>query len=185
MKKLTKIATLALTLTIGTTSLFAYSDDYALTDNYKLLNDMKLSQKQQVLIVNMSQKIEKDNIDIKALKSYRNRFNRVLLGLINGDKSLNIKGTKLPKFIAKLNELQILWKKESTLLDNELKDRDTKETAIAGLNHIMLKSSEIVELYNISYSRFKQKSKISSIINRHINSSKNQIFAFNIRAKRR
>ncbi len=181
MKRITKIATM--TLILGTTSLLAYSDDYALTNNYKLLNDMKLAQKQQEIIVNMGQKLKKDNINIKSLKSSQNKFNTILMGLINGNKSLNIKGTKLPKFRAKLNELKILWKKESSLLDNGVKDLDGKDRAIAGLNHIMLKTSEIVELYNKSYSRFKQKSKISSIVNRHLNNEKNSLIAFNFTNK--
>ncbi len=182
MKRITKIATL--TLVLGTTTLFAYSDDYALTDNYKLLNDMKLAQKQQEIIVNIGQKLREDNIDIKSLKASRNRFNTVLIGLINGNKSLNIKGTKLPKFRKKLSELKVLWKKESSLLDNGIKNIDAKDSAIAGLNHIMLKTSEIVELYNKSYSRFKQKSKISSIVNRHLNNKKNSLIAFNFTNKK-
>jgi hypothetical protein len=177
MRELTKIA--IVTLTLGTTSLLAYSDDYALTDSYKLFNDMKLAQKQQGIIVDIVKELQKDNINIKSLKSSQKRFHRVLIGLIDGDKSLNIKGTKLPKVRAKLNELKILWYDEIMLIKRGLKDIDIKEKAIANLNHIMLKTSEIVEFYNKSYSRFKQKSKISSIVNRKIMGRRIQRIAFN------
>ncbi len=40
----------------------------------------------------------------------------------------------------------------------------------------MIKMSELIELYNQSYSRFKQKSKISSIVYRHtLNSEEEDI----------
>jgi len=177
MKRTTKVATLALIL--GTNVLFASSNDYALTNNYKLLNDMKLAQKQQEIILNMSNQLNKNIIDIKSLRSAQNRFNKVLMGLSNGDISLNLKGTNIPQIKAKLSEVQKLWEKENSMLNGDIKDSDKKEKAIANLNNIMLKMSEAIALYNKSYERFKQKSKLSSLVNHHMNSRKNQTFAFN------
>jgi hypothetical protein len=177
MRKITKIT--ALTVILGS-SIFAQADDYALVDNYKLLNDMKLAQKQQELIVNIGQKLDEKNIDIDYIKMYQNRFSRVLSGLLNGDKSLKINGTDLPKLQAKINELKKLWKKESKLISKALKNRDKKYEAIVGLNHIMLKSTELIELYNKSYSRFKQKSKLSSIVYQHEVVNQRSRIAFNI-----
>jgi S-methylmethionine-dependent homocysteine/selenocysteine methylase len=172
MKTLTKVATLALIL--GTNTLLAY-DDYALTDNYKLLNDMKLAQKQQEVIVNINNQLNKNIIDIKSLKNAQERFNKVLIGLSNGDQSLNLKGTNIHEIKVKLSEVQKIWKIEKTMLNSITEEN--KEKAISKLNIIMLKMSEAIALYNKSYERFKQKSKISSIVNKHINS--NRIFAFN------
>ena len=172
MKTLTKVATLALIL--GTNTLLAY-DDYALTDNYKLLNDMKLAQKQQEVIVNINNQLNKNIIDIKSLKNAQERFNKVLIGLSNGDQSLNLKGTNIDEIKVKLSEVQKIWKIEKTMLNSITEEN--KEKAISKLNIIMLKMSEAIALYNKSYERFKQKSKISSIVNRHLHS--NQIFAFN------
>jgi len=176
MKKITKIATIALIL--GTSSLIA-SEDYAITDNYKLLNDMRLAQKQQELIVDMNKELNKKNIELKALKNAQNRFDKVLIGLIEGDLSLHLKGTNIPSIKTKLNEVKKLWEKELNILKDKSLSKDKKDKAIANLNNIMVKMSEAISLYNKSYERFKQKSKISSIVNRHINSKKNQIFAFN------
>jgi len=177
MRELTKIA--IVTLTLGTTSLLAYSDDYALTDSYRLFNDMKLAQKQQEIIVDIGKELQKDKINLTSLKSSQQQFYKVLIGLINGDKSLDIKGIKLPKVRAKLNELKTLWHDEILLINRGLNNIDTKEKAIASLNHIMLKTSEIVEFYNKSYSRFKQKSKISSIVNRQMTHQATRRIAFN------
>ena len=178
MKRIVKITTIALTLT--TASLLAYSEDYALTENYRLLNDMKLAQKQQEIIININKILEQDKIiDKELLSAYKNRFNRVLIGLLNGNEKLNLKGTKLPIFTRKIKELQKLWEKESKLISKKFINRDEKEIAISKLNTIMLKSSELVELYNNSYNRFKQKSKISSIIYRQLNHKKIKIIALN------
>jgi len=177
MKKITKIATL--TLLLGTSSIFA-SNDYAIIDNYKLLNDMKLAQKQQEIIININNQLNKNKIDIKSLKNAQNRFNKILLGLSNGDTSLNLKGTDIPQIKAKLSEVQKLWIKEKSMLNNKIINNDEKEKAIANLNNIMLKMSEAIALYNKSYERFKQKSKLALLVSHHMSSKKNQTFAFNI-----
>ncbi|MCK4441207.1 MAG: hypothetical protein KAU90_04325 [Sulfurovaceae bacterium] len=65
MKIVTKIATLASVLGINT---LLASDNYALTNNYKLLNDMKLAKKQQDIITNINNQLNKNIIDIKLLK---------------------------------------------------------------------------------------------------------------------
>jgi len=174
MKTITKVATLALVL--GTSTLLAY-DDYALTENYKLLNDMKLAQKQQEVIVDINKQLNRDTIDTKSLKNAQERFNKVIIGLLNGDKSLNLKGTNIDRIRIKLNEVQKLWEDENSILNSISKD--DREKAISKLNIVMLKMSEAIALYNKSYERFKQKSKISSIVYRHINSKQNQLLAFN------
>ena len=174
MKKITKIATLASIL--GTSTLLAY-DDYALIDNYKLLNDMKLAQKQQEVIVNINKQISSNNIDRKSLQKSKNKFEKVLLGLLNGDKSLNLKGTNINKIRIKLIEVQKLWKDENNILNNM--SEDNREKAISKLNMIMLKMSEAITLYDKSYERFKEKSKISSIVYRHTHNKLNQLLAFN------
>jgi hypothetical protein len=175
MKQITKIATIALIM--GSNLLIA--DDYALTDNYKLLNDMRLAQQQQEIIVNINKVLNKKNIEVKSLSKETDRFNKVLIGLIQGDLSLHLKGTNIPTIKKKLKEVKNLWDKELNILKDKSIAKDKKDKAIANLNNIMIKMSEAINLYNKSYDRFKQKSKISSIVNRHIN-SKNKIFAFNI-----
>jgi len=180
MKKFTRTNIIALALVLGTTTLFASSDDYALTENYKLLNDMKLAQKQQALIVSMGQTLESERLDVKALKDAQIRFEQILTGLDEGNSAIKLKGTSIPKIKAKLKEVKNLWNAEVKRLNGSLMSSDEREDAIDGLNKIMVKMSQAVEIYNNSYSRFKQRSKLSSIVNRHINARKNQTFALNI-----
>jgi hypothetical protein len=177
MKTLTKIATLAIVL--GTSSLIAASNDYAITEDYKLLNDMKLAKQQQSLIVKMSQTLESDNIDMDSLKDTQDKFSQVLMGLSHGNQSINLKGTQIPMIKSKLSEIQQLWKTELTTLATASSDSDNKEKAIDGLNTIMIKMSQAVALYNKSYSKFRQKSKLSSLVAHHMNNRQNKTFAFN------
>jgi hypothetical protein len=177
MKTLTKVTLIALTL--GTTSLFATTNDYAITNNYKLLNDMKFAKKQQELILNMSQALESNIVDMKSLNISKEKFSKVLLGLANGNDSINLKGTDIPTIKTKLSEIQTLWTKELAILNN-ITSKNNKEKAIDGLNSIMTKMSQAVALYNKSYSKFKQKSKLSSLVAHHMNSKHRKTFAFNI-----
>jgi len=170
---------LAITILVGSNLLNAsYVEDYALTKEYKLLNDMKLAQKQQEVILKMGKILETKSVDVESLKRLEVRFEKVLNGLIYGDERLNLRGTKLPSFRAKFLELKGLWTKESKLIQKSLKNGELKDKALANLNNIMLKMSELIDLYNKSYSRFKQKSKISSIVYRHT-LSKGRHIAFN------
>jgi|GEM_PF-3536526 len=179
---MTKIAKrLAITILLGTASINASRiEDYALTKEYKLLNDMKLAQKQQELILKMGKEMEAKIVDIKSLNILKDRFERVLNGLIHGDRELNLKGTNLSRFKTKLVELKELWKKESKLIQKSIKNRELKDKVVANLNSVMLKMSELIDLYNKSYSRFKQKSKISSIVYRHISNSPKKHIALNV-----
>jgi len=178
MKRLTKVATIALLL--GTTSLFAISNDYAVTDDYKLLNDMNLAKKQQELILNMSLALEANKIDTITLKISKKKFTQVLHGLINGDDDIDLKGTNIPTIKAKLGEVQKLWDKELAVLNNAKSNNNNKEKAIEGLNSLMIEMSQTVALYNKSYSKFRQKSKLSSLVAHHMNSRDKKTFAFNI-----
>ena len=166
MKKITKLAILALIL--GTSSLEASSSDYALTTKYKLLNDMKLAQKQQSLIVSMNQSLDSKVIDIKSLKDSKAQFSQVLLGLTSGNHTYKLKGTGIPMIKTKLSEVQTLWKNELKVLSSIESGNADKEKAIAGLNRLMIKMSEAVAMYNKSYKRYKQRSMLSSIVNRHL-----------------
>jgi len=174
MKKVIKTAVVG--ILIGTVaSNGSVVDDYALIKEYKLLNDMKLAQKQQELILEMGKRLEAKDVDIKSLKILEKRFEKVLNGLLHGDKRLNLNGTKLSNFRAKLVELKRLWQKEAKLIKMSIKNQDLKDKAVANLNNLMLKTSELIDLYNKSYSRFKQKSKISSIVYRHETKNKRHL----------
>jgi len=178
MKRLTQVAIIASLL--GTTSIMAVSNDYAITDNYKLLNDMNFAKKQQELILNMSLALERNEIDTITLQISKKKFSQVLLGLVNGDDSIDLKGTNIPTIKAKLNIVQKLWSTELSILNRVKSDNDSKEKAIKGLNNIMIEMSQTVALYNKSYSKFRQRSKLSSIVAHHMGSQQHKTVAFNV-----
>jgi hypothetical protein len=177
MRRVIKVATVS--LVVSTVSLLAISNDYAITDNYKLLNDMNFAKKQQELILNMSLALERNKIDTTTLKISQKRFSKVLSGLVKGDKSLELKGTNIPQIKAKLSEVQKLWSREIIVLSG-VKSDSSKKRAMDGLSDIMIKMSQAVALYNKSYSKFRQKSKLSSLVAHHMNIKHNKTFAFNI-----
>ena len=177
MKKITKLATLALVL--GTSTLFASSSDYALTTKYKLLNDMKLAQRQQALIVSMNQSLDSKVVDMKTLKHSKGQFSKVLLGLTSGNRDYKLKGTSIPMIKEKLSEVEKLWKSELRILSSIESHTGDKQRAIAGLNRLMIKMSEAVAMYNKSYNRYKQNSMLSSIVNRHLGENNKPALALN------
>ncbi len=168
MKFFTKIV--ATVLLISTTVVLA-SEDYALTAEYKLLNDMKMAKEQQADIVSMSKLLEAKELNRKELMSSVKRFDKVLQGLLNGDKTMKLNGTKIPSIRHQLNELLMAWNESKVLLSHPLSSELQKQKAINNLNTILIKVSQTVALYNQSYSRYKQRSRLSSIVNRHMNSN--------------
>ncbi len=172
------IKIVAITLILGTSSILASnSNNYQISSRYKLLNDMNFAKKQQQLILEIDEALKTNHLNMVAYK----KFTKILLGLLNGDKSLNLRGTNIPKIKSKLAEIQKLWKYELSTLKNANSDKNI-EKAIQILNNITIKIEEVVSLYDKSYNRFKQRRKFSFIVNQHtLNSNQKQIFALNIK----
>jgi hypothetical protein len=174
MKKTTYIiATLVLLLL--STSIFATADDYALTQKYKLLNDVKLANKQKEYISNIHLILE---LNIKEQENFnisKDKFSKILNGLIYGDRTLNLRGTDIKNILAELHIVQKLWEKAQNHLEYALVNSTSKHKAINGLKTINLHMEKAIALYNISYKRYKQHSKLSSIVDRHMN--QNRFFA--------
>ena len=165
MKKTTHIITCILLLS---TSLFAISDDYALTKEYRLLNDVKLANKQEDYITNMYRILKLNINDQENFDTSKNRFTKILNGLTNGDTTLSLKGTDIKAIRAELNVIQKLWSAEQNNLKDALSNKANKLKAMRGLKGISLHMKKAIALYNISYKRYKQHSKISSIVDRHM-----------------
>jgi len=175
MKFLKKLV--ATVLLISTTVAVA-SEDYALTEEYKLLTDMKMAKDQQASIVDMGKCLESKNLDLQKVKLSMQQFDKVLHGLIEGDNTLKLNGTKIPHIRQQLDELLVAWNKSKSLLNGDLNKASRKQKAINSLNTVLLKMTQTVAFYNQSYSRYKQRSRLSSMVNRHMRTS-NQTFAFN------
>ena len=166
MKLITKIVTMMLLLS---TTILTASEDF------KLLNDMKFAQKQQALLVKMSQELKATPLNQEIFKALQAEFKNILTGLSYGDAKMNLNGATLTEISIKLSEVQALWKKEEALLNAT----DNKQ-AIDGVKRVMVKMDEAVTLYTKSYTRYQQNLKFSSIVNRYMTSQTEPMLAFNI-----
>ncbi|NOZ91341.1 MAG: hypothetical protein GXO60_08675 [Epsilonproteobacteria bacterium] len=143
----------------------------------KLANDINLAGKQRMLTQRMAKDLLAitNNLDkeahIKDFKKARELFSETLKGLKNGDKKLNLVGTKLPKIVAQLDVVSKEWKEAQPLLDNALKGKD-EEKAITKLDNILVEMNKAVTLYTQSVNRQKQRLQFASILNSFMNKNK-------------
>jgi hypothetical protein len=175
MKRIIKMTTVALLL--GTSSLLASNlNSYTITNEYKLLNDMNLARKQSHLISKMNKALKTNHVDMRACEE----FTKVLLGLANGDESLNLKGTNIPEIQLALSKIQKLWKIELSTLKNANSNKDIKK-AIDILKTVTIKINHLVSLYDKSYHRFEQKTKLSFVVKQYNITNQKQFVAFNLK----
>jgi len=143
----------------------------------KLANDINLAGKQRMLTQRMAKDLLaiSNNLDeqkhIEDLKKTRKLFTKTLNGLLNGDKKLNLVGTKLPKIVEQLTVVDKSWKNIQLLLDSALKGKDI-EKAIAKLDNILVEMNKAVTLYTKSVNRQKQRLQLASILGNFMNKNK-------------
>ena len=137
---------------------------------YKLLNDLKLANKQLDYIENMSRILKFNLKDKENFDTSKNLFEKVLKGLAFGDKSLNLKGTNIKNIRVKLDSIQQLWDREKKSFDMALSDKKSRLKAIDTISKINIQMKRVIEIYNKSYTRYTQGSKLSFLVRTHINS---------------
>ena len=154
-----------------------YSSQNKQNSKLKLANDINLAGRQRMLTQRMAKDLLaiSNNLDkeahIKDFKEARELFTNTLKGLKNGDKKLNLVGTKLPKIVAQLDVVSKEWKEAQPLLDSALKGKD-EEKAIAKLDNILVEMNKAVTLYTKSVNRQKQRLQFASILNSFMNKNK-------------
>jgi hypothetical protein len=143
----------------------------------KLANDINLAGKQRMLTQRMGKDLLAihNNLDkelhIKDFKNSRNLFTQTLKGLQNGDKELNLVGTKLPKIVQQLSVIDREWRDIQPILDDALKGKN-EEMAINKLDNILVEMNRAVTLYTQSVNRQKQRLQFASILGNFINKNK-------------
>ncbi len=167
-----------------------YSSQNKDSSKFTLANDINLAGKQRML----TQKMGKDLLFIynkfktkqykTDFKKSRKLFTRTLKGLFNGDKNLNLTGTKLPTIVEQLKVVEKLWKEHQPILTHAVKGKDVKK-AIAGLDNILVEMNKGVILYTKSVNRQKQRLKFASIINSFMNKSNKLKRLVNLSGKQR
>ena len=164
------------------------------TSKLKMANDINLAGKQRML----TQKIAKDLLlyqaginPKKALKSLNESiklFDKTLNGLYNGDKELNLRGTKLPKIVKQLDVVKQNWQEVKPLIEKAIKEKEnqdlTKEV-IAKLDKTKVQMNKAVELYTKSLNRQKQIMKLNALISGFMNKKDNAKHLINLAGKQR
>ncbi len=160
----------------------------------KMANDINLAGKQRML----TQKIAKDLLlyqaginpkrALNSLNSSIKLFDKTLNGLYNGDKELNLNGTKLPKIVKQLDIVKQNWQDVKPLIAKAIKDKEnqdlTKEV-ISKLDNIKTQMNKAVELYTKSLNRQKQIMKLNALISGFINKKDNAKHIINLAGKQR
>jgi len=161
-----------ITFTLLISSSVAYANDYALTHSYPLLNDMKMIEKEQLVLNDMSLTLadHKNNNKEKLIK-LKNEFFMVMDGLENGNSSLNLHGTKLVILKNEIKSIQLIWSQEEDILDSALNNKIYEDEAKKTINKLSKKLIELNLLYKNSYIRYKKNSMIKSLVKSYMNSN--------------
>jgi len=156
-----------------------------------LANDINLAGKQRML----TQKMAKDLLFIhnqikqkhytKEFKASRQLFTQTLEGLVNGDKELHLKGTKLPKIRQQLKVVKEMWQTQQPLLDHALNNKKELQKAIEGLDKILIEMNHASTLYTKSINRQKQRLKLNALIHNFMNQHKILKKRINLSGKQR
>ncbi|MBU1668619.1 hypothetical protein KKC13_09355 [bacterium] len=176
------IKSLLLLVGLISTSITTYADDYALINSYPLFTDMKTVSKQQTTLEHMSNIVMQENKDQETFQKLEAQFEQTIEGLAHGDKARELKGTNISELRRKLSRIQIFWKKEKTTVHNALTNNRDSEQALASLHKLSIKIEQLNTLYKKSYTRYKQRSILGSIVKRHMNTkeaSTQQILVLN------
>jgi len=137
--------------------------------NFVLINDVNLAGKQRMLLQKMAKSLVVANNGIDVEK-YRNDFidakrlfTKTLKGLLEGDKELKLKGTKLSLIRKQLEVVNKLWNSEQKRLKDALVGKNTK-SAILALDNISVEMDKSFKLYTESFNRQKQRNEFASLI---------------------
>ncbi len=160
----------------------------------KMANDINLAGKQRML----TQMISKDlllyqaGINPKRAKESLNNatelFEKTLIGLENGNKDLNLVGTKLPKIVHWLVLAKRSWLEVKPLIAKAIKDKKNTELTkevISKLDRVKYNMNKAVELYAKSINRQKQFMKLNALISGFITKKDNSKHLINLAGKQR
>lgn len=143
----------------------------------------------------LTQKIAKDlmfianNIDVKEnsqdLEKTQKLFEKILIGLQKGDKSLGLEGTKLPKIQKQLKIGEKLFKEVQPTFKKSIKDKKTAQKTIAKLDTLLVEMNKAVTLFEKSIKKEKQALQLSSIVGNYMKKKNIQNHIINLSGKQR
>lgn len=154
-----------------------YSSQKKGSKELSLANDINFAGKQRMLTQRMGKDLLFINNDLKKklylkdLKESQKLFTEILDGLLHGNKTLKLSGTKLPKIVKQLNVIKKRWEDDQALLKNATQNKELKK-AIDELDRLLIEMNKGVELYTQSVNRQKQRLKFASLIGSFMDKSK-------------
>jgi len=166
------IKTLMVFTLLLTSTLTLQANDYALVGTYPLLNDMKMAKKQEKILLEMSKTIsDHKNNNKNKLSILKQQFTTVIDGLLKGDNSLHLHGTKLVILKNKIKTIKLLWSQEKSILDSAINNKMYEDEAYATIKKLTRNLTTLNKLYNQSYTRYKQNSVMKSLVKSYMNST--------------
>jgi hypothetical protein len=139
---------------------------------FLLANDMNFAGKERMLLQKMAKSllIASNNIDKEKNKKEfiesQQLFSKILKGLANGDKDLNLRGTNLPAITEQLESIDKLWSSKQKELQVALDGSNTKGV-IDDLDRLLVEADKLVKLYTASLDRAVQRDEFASLIRIH------------------
>lgn len=135
-----------------------------------------------LLLISQKFNVEKNSKDLK--KTWQ-LFERILVGLQKGDKSLNLEGTKLPKIKKQLKVGAKLWSEIKPTFKKSIKDKRVLKSTISKLDMLLIEMNKAVKLYEKSIKREKQALKLSSLVGQFMQKKSEQKHIINLSGKQR
>ncbi len=143
-----------------------------------------LTQKMAKDLLLISQKFNVKN-NKKDLKKTSQLFEKILVGLQKGDKSLGLEGTKLPKIKKQLKVGEKLWHEIKPTFKKSIKDKRELHKSISKLDTLLVEMNKAVKLFEKSIKREKQALKLSSLVGEFMKNKSVQNHIINLSGKQR
>ncbi len=160
----------------------------------KMATDINLAGKQRMLTQKMGKDLLLYQAGIKPKKALKDLaesmklFDKTLKGLYDGDKELNLVGTKLPNIRRQLDKVKALWEEVKPKIVKAIKNKNnlqlTKEV-ITKLDETKEEMNKAVYMYANSINRQKQVFKLNAIISSFMSKKNKAKHLINLAGKQR
>jgi hypothetical protein len=135
-----------------------------------------------LLLISQNFNVEKNSKDLK--KTWQ-LFEKILLGLQKGDKSLKLEGTKLPKIKKQLKVGEKLWREIKPTFQKSIHSKKLLNQTISKLDTLLVEMNKAVKLFEKSVKREKQALKLSSLVGQFMQKKSVQNHIINLSGKQR
>ncbi len=143
-----------------------------------------LTQKMAKELLLIYEDVDRDK-NLENLKNTQDSFLKILRGLQNGDKSLNLEPTKLPKIKNQLNKIAKSFKQIQLNMKSALEDKKTLKMVVNKLDTLLIEVDKVVKMYEKSIKRAKQARKLSLLVDQYMHKKNINNNIINLAGKQR